>query len=308
MASFKVGRARPARSMRIKETLPSRIFDGVNCALMFLLMVVMVYPFLHVIALSITSDEVMVSSAMVRLIPEKVSLDSYRKVLGSSYIASGYTYTVLRTVLGTLLSVLVTTTTAYPLSKKHFPNRNFWTMIIVFTMIFSGGLIPTFLLVKSLGLINSLMALILPGLINTFNMIIMRNFFMTLPESLEESARIDGATDLRILISVIIPLSLSIVATVALWTAVGHWNAWFDSLIYTTDTKKLVLQVVLRRILLEGTMQMVDPTTSQTDAFAVNPDTLKAASIMVTTLPIIVVYPFVQKYFIKGVLIGSLKG
>jgi putative aldouronate transport system permease protein len=175
-------------------------------------------------------------------------------------------------------------------------------------MFFSGGLIPIYLLVKSLGLINSMWALVLPGLISAFSLIIARNFFMALPESLEESARIDGANDIRILFSIIVPISMPIIATLTLWMAVQHWNAWFDSLIYMTDSHKQVLQVVMRRIVLQGTKDMMDVNNFDDRSLVANPEMIKAATIMVTVMPIIMFYPFLQKYFVKGVLVGSLKG
>jgi putative aldouronate transport system permease protein len=216
--------------------------------------------------------------------------------------------TVIRTVLGTALSLTFTIFAAYALSKRYFPHRTFWTAFIVFTMFFSGGLIPSYLLVKSLGLINSMWALVLPGLISAFSLIIARNFFMALPESLEESARIDGANDIRILFSIIVPISMPIIATLTLWMAVQHWNAWFDSLIYMTDSHKQVLQVVMRRIVLQGTKDMMDVNNFDDRSLVANPEMIKAATIMVTVMPIIMFYPFLQKYFVKGVLVGSLKG
>jgi putative aldouronate transport system permease protein len=204
--------------------------------------------------------------------------------------------------------MLATIMTAYPLSKKYFPNRSFWTSLLIFTMFFSGGLIPNYLMVRSLGIYNTVWSMVLPGLISTYNMIIMRNFFMNIPGELEESARIDGANDFLILARIIVPVSGPIIATVALWTMVSHWNAWFDCMIYISTTSKQVLQLMLRRIVLEGTMQLMELNTTTTDMGLTNPDSVKAATIMVATMPILMVYPFLQKYFVKGVLIGSLKG
>jgi putative aldouronate transport system permease protein len=203
--------------------------------------------------------------------------------------------------------MLFTITTAYPLSKKHFPNRSFWTAIIVFTMFFGGGLIPSYLLVRSLGMYNTIWAMVLPGLISTYNMIIMRNFFMNIPAELEESAKIDGANEFSILFRIIVPVSGPIIATVALWTMVGHWNAWFDCMIYISTTANQVLQLILRRIVLEGTTQLMELNNSL-DVGVINTDAVKSATIMVATIPILLVYPFLQKYFVKGIMIGSLKG
>ncbi|MFD0960237.1 carbohydrate ABC transporter permease [Paenibacillus chungangensis] len=281
-------------------------FDWLNSLFMIAVCVAMIYPFLHMGSLSLSTSNV--SMTQLRLLPEEMTLANYKKVLTNDFVLSGFVNTLKRTAAGTALSLLAIVFTAYPLAKRYFPHRTFWTMFIVFTMFFSGGLIPNYLLVKSLGLMNTTWALILPGLISTFSMIIARNYFMSLPDSLEESAKIDGANELSILFKIIIPISMPIIATLTLWTAVAHWNAWFDSMIYMTDTKKHVLQVVMRRVVLEGTQDMVDINTLEDSNASVNPETIKAATVMVTIIPIIMFYPFLQKYFVKGVLVGSLKG
>ncbi|MBP1989405.1 carbohydrate ABC transporter permease [Paenibacillus eucommiae] len=281
-------------------------FDIVNALLMLLICIVTLYPFLYILSLSLSPGDI--SFATLHIIPPKITMANFHKVLTNDFVISGFVNTIIRTFLGTALSLMATIFAAYTLSKKYFPHRSFWTAFVVFTMFFSGGLIPNYLLVKSLGLMNSTWALILPGLISTFSMIIARNFFMALPESLEESAKIDGANDLHILFRIMIPISMPIIATLTLWIAVAHWNAWFDSLIYITDASKQVLQIVMRRIVLEGTQQMMDLNAFDDNSLAVNPETIKAATILVTIIPIILFYPFLQKYFVKGVLVGSLKG
>jgi putative aldouronate transport system permease protein len=234
-------------------------------------------------------------------------MDNYHKVFINQYIGYGFLNTLTRLVIGSPLTLIVTIMAAYPLSKRNLPNRAFWTGFFVFTMFFSGGMIPDYLVVRQVGIYNTPWALVLPRLVDTFNLLIMRNYMMSLPESLEESAKIDGASDLTVLSRIILPLSLPIIATVGLWTMVNHWSWWFDSLLYIKDAKGMVLQVVMRRIVLEGTMQMMDQSGFQ-DETMVNADGLKAAVIMVTTIPIVCVYPFLQKYFVKGILVGSLKG
>lgn len=288
--------------MTRKRSLSGTIFDSFNNLFFILLACTTVYPFLYLFTLSLSPADA--SFATIRIIPEKVTLFNYTTVLSHNLISTGFTNSLVRTVLGTVLSVIVTIMTAYVLSKRYLPHRTFWTILVTFTMFFSGGLIPAYLLVKNLGLMNSMWALILPGLIQTFQLIVARNFLMTIPEALEESAKIDGAGEFTVLFKIVIPLSLPIIATLSLWTAVWHWNAWFDSLIYLSDAKKQVLMVVMRNVVLAGQMPDVDPTFDQ----AVNPETIKAATVMVTTIPIIIVYPFLQKYFVKGMLIGSVKG
>jgi putative aldouronate transport system permease protein len=194
---------------------------------------------------------------------------------------------------------------AYPLSKPYMPNRKFWTTFILISMFFNGGLIPNYFLVKYLHLTETVWSLILPGLINTFYLIVARNFIMTVPESLVEAAKIDGANEIKVLISIVLPICKPIIATVALWAAVYHWNAWFDCIIYITKPEKSVLQVVLFRIINSGSYDLVTGDFSNKQTY---PEVVKACTIMVTVLPIVMVYPFLQKYFIKGMLIGSVKG
>ena len=265
------------------------------------------YPFLYLLARSFSVPEA--SFTKITIVPQGFVWDNYMRVLRNSDIGTGFKNAILRTVLGTCINLAFSVLAAYPLSKKYFPHKNFWTGIIIFTMFFSGGMIPSYLLIKRLNLLNTMWAMILPGAINTYNMIIMRNFFMSLPDSLEEAARIDGANDFVVLCRIILPMSKPIIATIALWSMVGHWNAWFDCLIYITEPSKQVLQVVMRRIVLEGTAQMLNPNSSEFGANEiVNSENIKAATIMVATLPIVMVYPFLQKYFVKGIMVGSLKG
>lgn len=280
-------------------------FDIANYAVMAVIIALILYPCLYIVKESFVGGNALGNS--FGLIPQDPSLENYRKVLRNEYIGYGFFNTFRRLILGAPLTLVVTILTAYPLSKRHLPNRTLWTGFFVFTMFFTGGMIPDYLIVRQVGIYDTAWALVLPRLIDTFNLLIMRNYMMSLPDSLEESAKIDGANDLTVLMRIILPLSLPIIATVGLWTMVNHWSWWFDSLLYIKDAKGMVLQVVMRRIVLEGTMQMMDQSGFQ-DETMVNADGLKAAVIMVTTIPIVCVYPFLQKYFVKGILVGSLKG
>ncbi len=291
--------------VRMKKHAGDWAFDIFNFLLMTFLCFITVYPFLYLLSLSFTSGDVPLTQNYI--IPPKVTLDNYAKVLTNSDIGNGFIMTIARTLLGTAISLVCTVCTAYPLSKKYFVHRNLFTSFVVITMFVSGGTIPSYLLVKSIGLMDTIWALVLPGAISAYNVVICRNFFMGIPDSLEESARIDGANDIIILFRIILPVSLPIIATLTLWVAVANWNAWFDSLIYITTSRKQVLQVVMRRIVLEGTQEMMNPDP-ELEAMLVNPETIKATTVMVTTLPILCVYPFIQKYFVKGVMVGSLKG
>ncbi|NCA98499.1 MAG: carbohydrate ABC transporter permease [Clostridia bacterium] len=279
------------------------MIDGLIYLLLGLLSLITLLPFLQVITISFSPSSEVLKYGF-KLFPTKIDLSGYIRVFQNGLIWNSYLNTIIRTLAGTSLSVLLTVLGAYPLSKKYLPNRKLRTGLIVFTMYFSGGLIPLYILVNNLGLRDTLGALILPGAICAFTLIVARNFFMTIPESLEESARIDGANDIYILFKIIIPLSLPILATISLWYGVNHWNSWFDNMLYMKTQEKFVLQYVLRMILMEGTA-----FTSGVEVTSfVNSDTMKMATLVVSTVPIIMVYPFLQKYFVKGLLIGSVKG
>ena len=292
-------------SKKIKRSAGDRAFDWINYLFLALFSLTILFPFWNLFVQSVSSPDSGVVDAL-QMWPKKFSAFNYKYVLANKYIWTGYRETLIRTIAGTALSVTLTAMGAYVLSKKKLPNRNFWTTVVLIPMFFSGGMIPSYLWMVNLHLIDNRLVLILPVLISSYNLIIMRNFFMSVPEGLEESAMIDGAGSIRIFFSIVLPISKAVLATVALWVMVGHWNAWFDATIYIRDANKLPLQVVLRRILMEGTQQMMD--MNSTDTNHVTPDTLKAATTFVCMLPIMCVYPFVQKYFVKGVIIGSLKG
>jgi putative aldouronate transport system permease protein len=285
------------------QGLAGFVFDSGNYLFMTVLCIGSMYVFLYLATLSLSPATA--SFSTIRIFPQEITFTNYAKVFADSYVLSGFANSLARTLLGTALTVTVAVLLAYPLAKRYLPHRMFWTMTIVFTMFFSGGLIPTYLLVKGLGLHNTIWALVLPMLVHTFQMIITRNFFMSLPEELEEAAKIDGANEFKTLYKIVVPLSMPIIAVLALWTAVYHWNEWFYNLIFMSDPNKHVLQMVMRRVVLEGMVQ--DMTMTEEEA-PVNPETVKAATVMVTMLPIILMYPFVQRYFVKGILIGSLKG
>ncbi|MDO4386478.1 MAG: carbohydrate ABC transporter permease [Clostridia bacterium] len=279
-------------------------------ALLGLFALTIVIAFWHLLNLSLSPSYIATKGGLL-LYPKDLTWDNYAKVIGNRYIWIGYKNTLIRTVIGTTLQLFFTAMGAYCLSKKFFPNRTFWTLVIVFTMFFSGGLIPNYLLVQKLGLMNTYAAMILPGFVSAYNLVIIRNYFSSLPEEIEESCLIDGAGRLRIFLQIILPLSKPILATVALWLAVGHWNAWYDVLLYISDDTKFTLQIILRRIIITGSKEILDTDiasrASEADSVT-SSEGLKAACIFVTTLPILCVYPFIQRYFVKGIMIGSLKG
>lgn len=287
-----------------KRSVGDLVFDFANVLFFALFTLLCIYPFLYMLNISISSG-VAAEKYGFNLLPKGVTLEYYGKMFATGDVLNGFKNSAVRTVLGTVLSVVLTTCGAYPISKKYLPNRNFWTTFILVPMFFSGGLIPTYLVIKSLHIMDTVWVLVLPGAVGTFNLILVRNFMMAIPPSLEESAKIDGANDILILFKIIWPILVPIIATIALWSAVGHWNAWFDALIYISSDKKMVLQVVLYHILTMGTQRLATGNVTNNVPY---PQITRACIIMITTVPIIMTYPFAQKYFIKGIMIGSLKG
>ena len=264
-----------------------------------------VVAFVHLLSISFSPSHVATKGGL-HLWPKEFTLKNYQEVFKNKFIWTGYKNTIIITIIGTVVKLGFTAIGAYVLSKKYFTHINFWTFYIVFTMFFSGGLIPTYLLNKYIGLMDNLWVLVIPGLISAYNLVIMRNFFQSLPEEVEESAMIDGAGRFRIFYAIVLPMSKPILATVGLWLAVGHWNSWYDVLIYITDETKFTLQIVLRRILLTGSKEIMEFTSTTQEM--ISSEGLKAATIYVATLPILCAYPFLQKYFVKGINMGSLKG
>lgn len=291
----------------IKRGKPEMAFTIFNYIFFILLCIIMVYPFWHVIMMSLSSVEATAKGG-VFLWPKGFNLDTYAKVFQDPFIWSGYLTTIVVTISGVFFGTLFTATTAYPLSKKDLPFSKLMLFLVLFTMLFSGGMIPGYLLMKNLGLIDNRLSLVLPGLISAYNVIIMKSFFQSLPESLEESAKIDGATEVTIFWKIILPLSKATVATIALFTAVGYWNDYFSTVLYINTKEKWALQAVLRYMLTNTNQAMQAAGVSVASATNVTAATIKAASVVVATVPILCVYPFVQKYFVKGVMIGGVKG
>ncbi|NLC68071.1 MAG: carbohydrate ABC transporter permease [Clostridiaceae bacterium] len=263
------------------------------------------YPFVYVLSSSITPYEDYLKAPM-SIIPRNVILDAYYSVLSFPLIQSGYKVTVFVTILGTFINLLLLITSAYPLSKKDLKGRRIILGFIIFTMFFNGGLIPNYYLVRSLKLLNSVWALILPGAISPFNLILMKSFISQIPDSLEESAVIDGANEIRILANIIIPLSTPAIATFALFHAVGHWNSFFSAVIYLNKRSSWPLMLVLRELVIENAVFEVGQIG--VDLTVVTPFTIKMATIAVAIIPIMLVYPFLQRFFMKGLLLGAIKG
>ncbi|WP_179232633.1 carbohydrate ABC transporter permease [Paenibacillus rigui] len=288
------------------NTLGGKVFDCANYIFLAVVALGMLLPIMYIISGSFAT-EVELSSRSFFLIPKTVTLNAYEYVFKDNALPHSLMVSVFITVAGTIVNLFFTFTMAYALSRRHMIGRNMFMNMVVFSMLFSGGIIPTFLVVKSLGLIDSYLSVMLPTAISAFNLIVIKSFFQEIPGELMESARIDGCTDLGVLWRIVLPLSKPVIATFALFYAVGHWNDFFNALIYINDAKKWPMQVLLRQIILlaSGSLDMstMDPT------YVKPPDqSIKMAVIVVGTLPILLVYPFLQKHFAKGVLMGAVKG
>lgn len=291
----------------IRESPGEKIFNVFNVLLMLVMCALFLYPLLYVLSRSVMSDAERVARPLA-LIPHTYDWSGYKMVLSSnSNLLNSYWVTIKRTVVGTLINLLMTSMMAYVISRRQYSLKKGFTFLLAFTMWFDGGLIPTYLLNQSLGMVNNFWVYIIPAAISPWNCFILRNFFATLPDSLEESARIDGASEAVILFRIILPLSKAALATVGLFYAVGHWNAWFDSMLYMTNNRLWSLQYILRQIIASANTS--DLVAASTDA-SINPPTemVRMACTVVATVPILCVYPFLQKYFVKGMLVGSVKG
>ncbi|REE57574.1 putative aldouronate transport system permease protein [Paenibacillus taihuensis] len=291
--------------MVYKPSFGDRLFDYINYILLTLLMLSTFYPLYYVFVVSLSSIGEIAKHGSLMFFPRGFTLEAYQSVIANNYILKGFRNTVFYVVLGTSINMIMTILAAYALSRKWLMGRKVFMIIIVITMFFSGGLIPTFIVIQKLHLYNTIWALMLPGAMSAFNMIMMRTYFQGIPESLEESARIDGAHDFQILFRIILPVSMPIIAVMILFYAVGHWNSWFSASIYLQNRELFPLQLILREILIQGRISdMGGDTSNVAHQVAKN---LKYATIIVSTVPILLVYPFIQKYFVKGVLLGSLK-
>lgn len=295
-------------SNKIKKTMGERLFDGGNIAFMLFMMLVTLYPFLNVLAVSMSSYTEFLNHPMM-FYPRSLDFSAYRLMFHNPLLLSSYKNTLFVAVVGTTVNMMLTLLTAYPLSKKYLRGNRVIMLMILFSMMFGGGMIPSYLLVKNLGLLNSLWALILPSALSAYNMILMKTFLETIPDSLEESARMDGASDLTVLLRIILPLSMPAMAAIALFYAVSNWNIFFSAVIYTSNRSKWTLQLLLREIILDSAQaaQNASGASSPESGEVVNTQNIKTAAIIVTVLPILMVYPFLQKYFVKGIMLGAVK-
>ncbi|GGA32505.1 carbohydrate ABC transporter permease [Paenibacillus physcomitrellae] len=297
----------------IKETKRDRFFLTCNYIFLFMAFVIVAYPVLYIISASISNPK-LVASGEMWLWPKDITFEGYQRVFRDTQIWVGYGNTILYTVVGTLVNLIVTIPAAYALARKDFVGRNFFMAVFMVTMFFGGGLVPTYLLIKNLGLVNSMWALILPGATSIWNLIVCRTFFQSaIPKEMQEAAEIDGCSNFRLFFRIVLPLSSSIIAVMALFFGVGHWNNYFSAMIYLNDHGKYPLQLVLRQILVLQEMSAESGALNSSTASALNNKAevaalVKYAVIIVSTLPVIIIYPFLQRYFVQGVMIGSVKG
>ncbi|MCM0649871.1 carbohydrate ABC transporter permease [Clostridium swellfunianum] len=295
------------KSTKIKMSLGEKIFTVFNYLLFILIGIITLFPFLNIIAKSFSSEAAVISGK-VSIIPVEFQLGTYKYVLANSQFINSFKVSVFITVAGTLLSLVMTVVAAYPLSKPRLRGRKIFTLIYIFTMLFSGGLVPTYILMSNLRLVNKLPILILPSLISVYNLLIIKSYFESIPDSLEESAKLDGASNTTILFKIILPLSLPVFATIALFYAVGYWNNYFTAMIYITNPSLKPMQLYLKEMLYAASDVFLQINNKNIDAtMNSTPEAIQAASIITATVPIVIVYPFLQKYFVKGVLIGSVK-
>ena len=300
-------RARTGRKRRKGVT----VFDVVLYLVMAIVVVVTIYPFWHELVVSLDGSS-MVNVAGIKLFPHLPSLDAYRVILNYYTLWRSFGWAVVRVLMGTSLTILLNMLTAYPLSKKELPFRRGYTVFLFITMLIGGGLIPNYLLIRYLGLMNTYWALVLPA-VSAYNIFVVRNFYKMIPDSIEESAMLDGAGWMTIWVRLALPMSGPIIAVIGLWSAVGHWNSWFDVQLYITSASRYTLPAVLRKILLDNTYYnainnelkaLADQAAKGTQ---LQGKSVEAAVTMVTVFPMLVLYPFLQKYFVKGINVGALK-
>ena len=296
--------------MKRKGLTQDRVVYFINYVMLTVLLVVVLYPLIYIVSCSFSSGDALVSGK-VKLFPVAPTLQSYKAVFKYQSIWTGYKNSIIYAFVGTIISMVLTLFAAYPLSRNDFRGKKFFTVIILFTMMFSGGLIPTYLLIKNLKMMDTIWAVVLPGAVSAYNISVARTFFAnTIPRELQEAAEMDGCSDFRFFTKIVIPLSTPIIAVLSLWVVVGLWNSYFGPMIYLNSQNKYPLQLVLRRILLLSQVNLnqsnIDPEMIRKNQYL--GEMLKYGTIIISTLPLMIIYPFVQKYFVKGVMIGSVKG
>lgn len=286
----------------IKKSFGGKVFDICNTIFLILLGIITFYPFWYEVCISFSKGEQALRGGLF-FWPKDFTIEAYKVVLGGQYIWQAFRNSFFVTIVGTVIGVMITASLAYPMAKRMLPGKKILTVFILATLLFHGGIIPTYLTVRKLGLVNSLWALILLGAANPFNVMVMRNFFANIPEEIEESAFIDGASPIRIFTVLILPLSMPVIATISLWLSVFLWNDFFRGVMFLNDRTKFVLPVLLREIIQSESQIQSDGRMTETIT-----QTITASTVVIALIPILCVYPFLQKYFVKGVMVGSVKG
>lgn len=299
---------------KVKESKSDKIFLIINFIFTLVILFVVLYPLIYVLSASISAPR-HVASGEMWLLPKGITFEGYKRIFQDKVLWRGYRNTIFYTLVGTTINLAVTLPAAYALSRKDLVGRNFFTVLMVFTMFFGGGLIPTYLVVQKLNMINTVWALLLTGATSTYNIIVCRTFFQSIPKELEEAAAVEGCSNTRLFFSIILPLSKALIAVMALFFGVGHWNSYFNALIYLNDKKLYPLQLVLREILVvqaASTAMTQEALTDEAAKALANKaelsEIIKYAVMVVSSLPVIMIYPFLQRYFVEGVMLGSLKG
>jgi len=293
----------------MKSTVGEKWFYSVNYVILALLGITCLFPLINTIAVSL-SDTQAIASGKVTFYPIGWNLEAYVSLLKGTRILSALQNSIIITIVGVALSMTVTIMTAYPISRGIFYGRRFFTLAMVFTMLFSGGLIPTYLVVKSLGLMDSYFALWLPALVSTYNLLVMRTFFENIPSEVDDAARIDGCSEMAYLTRIVLPLSMPVIATITLFYSVSYWNMFMNVLIYINETSKFNMTVLIQKMVQSQNLlqELVNSGATSGVSVEVVPESLKAAGVLIMVLPMLLVYPFLQKYFVKGVMLGSVKG
>jgi putative aldouronate transport system permease protein len=289
----------------MRTSFGDRFFFGLNYGLLALIALTCLLPLLHIASLSLSHTQDILSGR-VTFWPVGWNTDAFTSMIEGTRMLSAFRNSVVITVVGVALSMLVTVLTAYPLSRKLFPGRRYVTLALIFTMMFTGGMIPTYLIVKTFGLVNSYWALWIPALVNTYNMLVMKTYFENIPDELEEAGKMDGCGQWRQLVQIILPLSKPVLATITLFYAVSYWNSFFNVMLYINESAKYNLAVLVQNMI--QNQQLLQEIVLSGAQVEVVPESLKAASVMIMMLPMIVIYPFLQKYFVKGVMLGAVKG
>jgi putative aldouronate transport system permease protein len=292
----------------MKKSKGERIFDAVLISFSFLILVIVAYPLYFVVIASFSNPEAVLGGKL-SFWPVGFNIESYKMILDEPRIWLGYRNSVFYTILGTVINLILTTLAAFPLSRKDMPYRRLLTFVITFTMLFGGGMIPVYMVVRGLNITDTIWAMVIPNAIATYNMLVMKNYFQSsIPEELHEAAAIDGCGPFQSLLKVVLPLSRPILAVITLFYAVGHWNAFFNAIIYLRDQKLYPLQIVLREIMLQNSLEAVGGDMTGMYEKVMRGETMKYAVIIVASVPVLLFYPLVQKYFTKGIMVGAIKG